>query len=181
MSTFDLAIPVILQHEGGWVSNPNDPGGQTNFGISMTTIKKMGFSTHELGVDNLTDPDCLKKMTVESAKNVYREIYWDPFRYDNINDQTVATKILDCGVNCGSIKANFMAQKAANDCGHLLALDGKLGPQSFAAINSIDSQTYIKAYADQMTKNYLAIINNNPSLAEFQSNWLKRAQWGVKP
>ena len=181
MSSFDLAIPTILMHEGGWVSDPQDLGGETNYGISMLMIRRSGLTPQELGVDNLTTPGCLKKMTVDGAKKIYLKYYWAPFHYDSINDQTVATKIFDCGVNCGNDRANVMAQKAANACGQSLTVDGSLGPKSFAAINACDAKTYIKAYADEMTKYYLAIIKARPANAKFQSNWLHRAQWGVKP
>ena len=35
MSAFELAIPIVLKHEGGFADNPADPGGATNFGISL--------------------------------------------------------------------------------------------------------------------------------------------------
>lgn len=177
MSSFDLTIPIILQHEGGWVNNPFDPGGETNFGISMLIIKREKLTLEQLGIDNW-ESGCLKKMTVETAKNLYNILFWDRYGYQACADQTIATKICDCAVNCGPGRAATMAQKAANACGQNLTVDGILGPHSFATINAIDPKTYVHAYADQMRTYYNGIVAANPKLKVFLTNWIKRSTWG---
>lgn len=178
MSDFNVAIQVVLTHEGGWVSNPNDPGGETNFGWSMMNIQRIGLTPDDLGVPNF-DPGCLKSMTVDTAIALYKKYYWDPGGYEAILDQTSATKIFDCGINCGPAHAHQMAQRAATACGRQVTADGVLGPMSIAAINTIFAPDFVRAMGAQMEAYYRALVAAKPSDAEFLSNWLKRAAWGV--
>ena len=61
ISKFDEIIEVVLEHEGGYVNDPKDPGGETNFGIAKRS-----------------HPDVdIKNLTKESAKEIYKEVYWD--------------------------------------------------------------------------------------------------------
>ena len=61
MSKFDEIIEVVLEHEGGYVNDPKDPGGETNFGIAKRS-----------------HPDVdIKNLTKEGDKEIYKEVYWD--------------------------------------------------------------------------------------------------------
>ncbi|KKL48233.1 hypothetical protein LCGC14_2327530, partial [marine sediment metagenome] len=96
MASFDKAIPTILKHEGGYVHDPLDPGGETNFGIS-----KRAFP--ELDIKNLTSGQ---------AVDIYRERYWLHHIYDGIVNQDIATKVFDLAVNMGHRAAHRLLQKA---------------------------------------------------------------------
>lgn len=178
MSNFDTAIKTILAHEGGYVNDPVDNGGETNFGISMRFLKSQGVTAKELGLQNL-DPGCLKSLTADKAKEIYRKYFWDSNGFDAVKDVTVATKLFDAAVNMGGKQAAKLAQRAANDCGYRLDVDGQLGTKSFAAINLCDPATYIRKYAKQMEDFYNAIIAKNPAQIKFKKGWMKRANWGV--
>lgn len=186
MADFDEAIPVILRHEGGWVDNPADPGGETNFGISMLMVKREGMTPTQLGIPgtwNATDsvwdfpPGAMKLMTVDTAKSIYRKLFWDKPGYGRISDQIAATKIFDCAVNCGPGRAHKMAQKAANRLGQKLGVDGNLGALSIAGINACDPKQFLMAMAAEMLAYYQAIVAANPKLGVFLKNWTKRAGW----
>lgn len=179
MANFDISILKVLKHEGGWVDNPNDPGGETNFGISTGFIRKENVTAAELGIDPLTmfKPGYLKPMTVDAAKAIYRRCFWDRGGYGNISDQNCATKVFDCAVNCGLDRANKMAQQTANALGAKLVVDGNLGPKSMAAINSLDPTQFLLGMKAQMENHYNAIVVKNPKLGIFLKNWLKRAAW----
>lgn len=171
MATFDLAIPVVLQHEGGWVCNSNDPGGETNFGWSMLMIKRLGLTPDQLGVSDF-EPGCLKQMTVETAKDLYLKHFWSPF-FDQIENQTSATKIFDFCVNAGMSHGIQVAQQAAG-----ASVDGIIGPGTVVAINTL-ATAFVPAMARAMEAYYRAVVANRPSDAEFLPNWLHRAAWGV--
>lgn len=180
MGNWDEAIKVILKHEGGWVSNPADPGGETNWGISTLIIKRENITAAELGVDPATmyQPNYLKPMKVDAAIALYKKLFWDRYKYEQLSDQMVATKVFDCSVNCGPGRAHKMAQQAANKCGQSLTVDGILGPKSIAAINACDPVKFRDAMADEMRAYYTSIATAKPSLQIFLKNWLKRASWG---
>lgn len=180
MSDFDLAIPIILKHEGGWCDTPGDPGGETVFGWSMRTILSLGLTPADLGLNiSAFTPGCLKGASVEACKKLYKIHFWDKIGCGNIYDQDVATKIFDASINMGIKRGSLLAQKAANACGKSLVVDGSLGSKSYAAINSCTPKTYIAAYAAEMSNFYLDLIAAKPELAKFKKNWLRRAQWGV--
>lgn len=201
MSTFDKAIETILQHElapgndplRGWVDHPADPGAETNWGISTLMIVRENMSMADLGLDPSTpkpywdsaakryvyQPGYLKKMPLAKAIEIYKRMYWDPFHFDQINDQTAATKIADCGVNCGQNRAIAMAQRAATACGHPCNDDGVMGPKTIAAINAIEPKTFVRAMGAEMQKYYNGIVAAKPAKGVFLKTWTRRAQWGV--
>lgn len=86
---FDKAIKVVLAHEGGYVNDPNDLGGETNFGIS-----KRSYPTVDI-----------KNLTREQAVEIYRGDWWERYRYGDIEDLDVATKVFDLAVNMGPVPA----------------------------------------------------------------------------
>lgn len=178
MASFEPAIKVVLVHEGGWVNHPSDPGGETNFGWSMQNILALKLTKEQLGIPNW-DPGCLRHMTIDTAKALYKTYYWDKGGYAAIADQTVATKVFDCGINCGPKRAHAMAQRAANKLGGQLTVDGLLGPKSFSEINECDPHGYLQAYAEQMQNYYIDLATRVPKLQVFLKNWLHRAAWGV--
>jgi lysozyme family protein len=181
VSDFDRAVVVVLKHEGGWVSNPADPGGETNFGISSLFIVNEKLTAEDLGIDPATflKPGYLKPMTVDTAKALYRRCFWDRFEYGNIADQLAATKVFDSAVNCGPVRSHMFAQRASTRIGHPATPDGILGPMTLAAINACAPQPFVAAFADEMRQYYETLVANRPALAEFESNWLKRARWGL--
>ena len=201
MSDFYKAIPVTLRFEGGWVDDPRDAGGQTNFGISKLIIIREKITVEELGLsdDGVWGPagrpvagpgmsfdadghdeyylnwipGCMKAMTVDTATALYKRLFWDRYQYGKINDQIAATKVMDVAVNCGPGRAHKMAQEAAG----LPAAqrDGILGPASFAAINATPDFT-VKMAAVQ-DRYYKAIVAAKPNQVCFLKNWLRRASW----
>lgn len=200
MSTFDEAIKVIWAHEvapgnhplRGWVDHPADPGGETNWGISSLMIARERLTAADLGLPQGTlmpyvtegrvvvpQPGYLKAMPASKAVAIYRRFYWDPYHFDQINDQIAATKICDCGINCGQARAIRMAQRAATACGQPATEDGKIGPKTIAAINACDPQEFVFAYAGEMQARYDMLVERNPSLKVFHKNWTRRASWGV--
>jgi lysozyme family protein len=178
MSDFEPALKVILEHAGGWASNPADPGGETNFGISMQMIRREELSAADLGIDDWT-PGCLKKMTVETAGTLLRKLYWDKYAYGLVSDQKTATKLFDCAVNCGPKKAHVMAQRALVAAGQTCAEDGVFGPTTVSALNACSSGTWVPAMAGEMTKYYTTMSTQKPALKPLLNDWLKRAAWGV--
>lgn len=174
MSTFEAAIPTVLRHEGGYVNDPDDRGGETNFGISMKMITDEGITAARLGLPDL-EPGSLKNLTIEKAISVYRDLFWERQGYGRIDDQHLATKVFDCAVNCGPTHANQLIQRAANDCGRALDDDGKLGPISIKAINECSPGKLYICMCAQMERYYHAIVARHPEQVKFLSNWLMRA------
>jgi lysozyme family protein len=179
MSTFELAIPVILKHEGGWVNDPHDLGAETNYGWSTLTIKRLGLTASDLGIPGpMFATGYLKPMTEATAVKLYRKYFWDLYGYGRINDQKAATKLFDLSVNCGPKRAHTMAQKAINRLQMDVDVDGDLGPQTVGAINSRNPQAFVNELCDVALEYYQAIVKARPQNAKFLNNWTKRSGWG---
>lgn len=179
MADFDKAIPLLLMHEGGYVNNPNDPGGATNYGVSLRFLQDHP-EAGDFDNDGKVDAEDIANMTVDDAKAIYKQFWWDAFNYGNINDQTVATKVFDLSVNMGAKRAHILLQTAIDKTfGLNLTCDGVLGPASLRVLNSItdgdQEQQLISAYCDETWAFYQRLIANNPKLSVFQKGWKNRA------
>lgn len=116
MARFEDAIEYTLKWEGGFVHDPDDPGGATNMGITLKEAKKWGIETSE----------DLKNIPGELVKKIYKSDYWF---HDLFHSQKIATKIFDAGVNMGPKISIKILQKALNSTGvqPILQVDGNLG------------------------------------------------------
>lgn len=156
MAAFDQAIGVVLAHEGGYTSNPDDPGGETNFGISKRRYPDLD----------------IKNLTVEEAKRIYQRDYW---KYDGIANQAVATKVFDLAVNMGSHTAHRLLQIAVNTLGHNVEVDGDFGPKTLSATNQVDAQKLLEELRAQAALEYSQIVLRNPGQQVFLLGWMRRA------
>lgn len=111
---FDTAFDRLMGHEGGYVNNPADPGGETNWGISKRQYP-------DVDIANLTR---------DQAKAIYRRDFWDRGQMDEF-DPAVAFQVFDFAVNSGIETALRKLQTAAG-----VADDGHIGPVTVAAIKN---------------------------------------------
>ena len=178
MSSFDAAIKVVLVHEGGYVNNPSDPGGATNFGISLRFLADHP-DEGDFNDDGHVDIHDIMNMTKDEAVALYKEFWWDKYGYANIPDETVATKVLDFSINMGSVRAHKLLQEALNSAFSLkLTVDGLLGPASFAILAAVannDEQKLITAYCDRAWAFYQSLVATNPKFEVFKNGWKNRA------
>lgn len=179
MSSFDIAIPIVLKHEGGYVNNPNDPGGATNFGISIRFLADypdLGDFDHDGDVD-VSD---IQHMTQEDAIDIYKKTWWDKFGYERINDQTISTKVFDLAINMGAKRAHILLQTALNKAfGLQIPAEGNLGPMTIGAINSATDgsgeQQLLDAYCNEVWGFYQRIVEKKPTSGVFLKGWKNRA------
>ena len=92
---FVQAVEAVLNHEGGYVNDPDDPGGETKWGISRRSYPS-------LDITNLTREDAIA---------IYYRDWWRRYKYDLIEDAAVAAKVLDLSVNMGPSQAHKILQR----------------------------------------------------------------------
>ena len=92
-STFETCLSLLLVHEGGYTNHPSDPGGPTNFGITIEDYRRYVKV-------NATAAD-VRRMRLDEAKIIYREKYWDAQRCDEL-PAGVNYAVFDYGVNSGT-------------------------------------------------------------------------------
>lgn len=102
---YDFALNGLLKDEGGYTNHPSDPGGPTNFGITLTDYRKY--------IDKNGDANSVKNMTVAQAKSIYRKRYWDALKCDDL-PSGVDYCIFDYGVNSGVGRARKILAKFEN-------------------------------------------------------------------
>lgn len=105
---FDTAFDRTLGNEGGYINNPSDPGGETNWGISKRAYPNVN----------------IKELTKEAAKKIYFEDFWDPLMQEG-GLEPVMYQMFDFAVNSGIQTAIRTLQRAIG-----VADDGYWGPVS---------------------------------------------------
>lgn len=169
MSNFNLAIPIILENEGGLVNDQNDKGGITNFGISLRWLKT---------INKLATPETIKNLTKEEASNLYYTYWWKELGYSNIISQKIANKIFDLSVNQGNIQSHKLLQRAlwAMYGYQCVKDDGILGMKTINKVNStLDDNSLLNSLKSEAAGLYRLIIKQNPYDIKYLDGWLKRA------
>jgi lysozyme family protein len=172
---FDYAVTIVLEHEGGYSNDPDDPGGETNFGITETDLKEhMSHFT--------SFPSDVKDLTRIEAECFYKVVYWDKYNYNAINSLPIATKIFDMAVNMGSHEAHELIQRALGYCGYsTLIVDGILGGKTLGAINEVCLHGREKDLLSEIINEskwfYEHLVEEKPVLKRFLNGWLDRASW----
>jgi lysozyme family protein len=151
MANFSIAVALTLQHEGGYVDNPADPGGATNMGITQYDMP---------GQD-------IKTLNVAQATAYYLEHYWKPF-YSQISNQAIASKLFDLGVLFGVGTAVKVLQGVLS-----LVQDGNFGPVSLSAVNAAGSGL-LSGYKNALSQHAVNVVASNPREAMFLAGWQRR-------
>ena len=133
-SSYDEALRRVLAHEGGYTNNPSDPGGPTNFGITI-------FDYRRYVKPNATAAD-IRDMKLGEAKAIYRKRYWDAMACDKL-PAGVDYAVFDYGVNSGIARAGKVLRRCLG-----LSADTP-EPQTIAAATAMDCKKLIAAICDE--------------------------------
>jgi lysozyme family protein len=160
---FLIAVDRVLLNEGGYSSNPSDPGGATNFGIS---------ARQHPGLD-------IAALTRDAAIKIYWREWWLKFGFARL-PTAAAAKTFDLAVNIGSAHAIVCLQRALRACGQRVSEDGSLGAETALAAARVNSASLICALRSEAASYYrvTAALARGPRAnadREFLSGWLNRA------
>lgn len=164
MANSSKLIPFILQWEGGFVNDPDDLGGATNKGITIGTFteykKRKGLKAPTV--------DDLKNISDDEWHDVFKSLYWDRWKADEIKNQSVANILVDWVWASGShgIKRpqRLLGVKA----------DGIVGKQTIAALNAMDAATLFKMIKDDRVKFIDEICKARPKNEKYRKGWMNR-------
>lgn len=154
MADFNLAIPILLQEEGGatFTNDLSDAGGATKFGVTIAELIAHGC---DFDGDGDVDADDVRVMTEEQADGIYLADYWDKHHLGDIESQAVAMKAFSLIVNAGGNGAKIV-QRAAG-----VEDDGQFGDQTIQAINSLDASEFMSAIVESQKTCYWSITSSN--------------------
>lgn len=119
-AAFQACVRFVLKNEGGFVDNPNDPGGATNMGITMGTLR--AWRGEPVTVDDVRD------LSQDEAIKIYQANYWNPLKCDEL-PLGVDMVVFDFGVNAGIRRSGMTLQQVIG-----VTEDGIIGPDTLAAV-----------------------------------------------
>lgn len=150
MSAFDDTFQELLGNEGGYSNNPNDPGGETMWGITKRIALLNGYT------------GAMKDLPVDTAKAIAKKQYWDRYSCDEF-DPRIAFQVFDTAYN-GGYPSQWL-QKAVG-----VVVDGVIGPQTIAAVKAQNVfQTILRFDSYRLT--YLTQLHGWPT---FGRGWANR-------
>lgn len=168
---FNDQVAKVLESEGGYVNSRYDRGGATNHGISSSTWN--AFAKKHIGVEPTVEN--LKQLTPEGAKKIYKEEFWKPSKVGEINDPVIRQLYFDFYINSGRDAAVKNLQRAINQLGGQVDVDGFIGSETIEALNRYPNPGGIyEQYKKNRIDNYHKIVNNNKSQKEFLNGWINR-------
>ena len=162
-ANFDAWLEAVLKHEGGFVDHPKDPGGATNKGITIGTLKRLGIDVDGDGDSDLAD---LKALRRSDVARVYRLFYWDAVKGDMLSSG-VDTVVADFAVNSGPSRAAKHLQRAL-----LLAEDGDIGPKTLATLAGYNALRVI----DAVSASRMKFLRGQKTWGTFGEGWTRRVQ-----
>ena len=154
MKNFNEIIKQVLEHEGGYVNDPKDLGGETKYGITKRFY-----------------PDVdIKNLTIEQATEIYKKDYWDKNKVESL-PQNLWHIYFDMCVNMGKRTAVKVLQRAAVNKGKDIEVDGGLGPMTIGALKGVELDR-VRAFR---VKYYVDLITARPEQEKFFLGWFRRA------
>lgn len=160
-------INAILDREGGFVNDPGDAGGKTNYGITQATADDMGLGD-------------VSDLTTAQAFSAYRRMFAD-WRIDQMPEFHTFALVADSCVNHGSGHAIKWLQQALG-----IVDDGIIGPQTLQALEAVDkvprgSEALYASILSLRIAFYGSIIGSHPYNARWANGWLRRAVSFLRP
>lgn len=155
------ALDKILGHEGGFVDHPDDPGGATNKGITIGTLRRLGIDVDGDGDSDIHD---LKSLTDDDVRHVFKTMYWDAVQADQLPPGVNYT-VADFAVNSGPARAARALQSVVG-----VEVDGVIGPKTIAAAHAISPITVIHKVNDYR----MAFLQRLRVWPTFKNGWTRR-------
>lgn len=145
---FEKAVEIVLEKEGGYVNHPNDPGGETNFGISKRAFPEVD----------------IKNLTIGHAKHIYEMYYWHKVKAEGL-PVSLRLVVFDCAVNQGP---GFAARALQSCLG--ITEDGIIGDETVNKSNEVNELELLECFLKKRCDRYLATANFD----RFGKGWLRR-------
>jgi lysozyme family protein len=181
MQTVDEITNEILRREGGYVNDPDDPGGATKYGVTVHTMRRLGMDLNRDGHVGAVDVKALK---LSQAADIYKKHY---FFVPKINQlpHALQASVYDMQVNAGG-NAVKVLQKLLRAFGEDVTVDGALGPQSISATHRVLKNApdhLVDAYGIERRNYYYRLADRRPASRKYarrrdggKGGWITRAE-----
>jgi lysozyme family protein len=184
-SVEEIAREIVLR-EGGFVDDPDDPGGATKHGVTIHTMRGLG---RDLTGDGRVDVADVRALTPEAAAAIFVEHY---FRRPGLDRLPAALQpsVFDMYVNAGSHAVKIL-QRLLSRMGHSVAADGVIGPATLSAAGRVAEagpQALADAYGVARRDYYYALADARPESRKYacardgsKGGWIRRAEEFISP
>lgn len=164
MANVQKLVPFILKWEGGFVNDPDDPGGATNKGVTIATYKQYRKNK---GMPEPTIED-LKVITDAEWMEILKTMYWDRWQADKIINQSVANILVDW-VWASGVHGIKRPQKLLG-----VSVDGIVGIKTLSALNAQDAGSLFEAIKADRIKYIDERCKARPVNEKYREGWLNR-------
>ncbi|WP_420585796.1 holin-associated N-acetylmuramidase [Ruegeria sp.] len=175
----------IVGREGGYVDDPDDPGGPTKWGVTLGTMRHLML---DLDGDGDVDARDVHALTQEQAVEIFLRHYFHKPRIDWLPGQLHAT-VFDMQVNAGSNAVKIL-QRLLRDIGQDVAVDGAIGPQTARAAEALEAEgaPLRDAYGIARREYYFGLADKRPQFRKYcrrrnggKGGWIRRAEEFIAP
>lgn len=186
MLTVRQIAEAIVGREGGFVNDPDDPGGATKFGVTVHTMRRLGMDLDRDGVVGVAD---VRALTRGQAVEVFIRHY---FERPRIGDMPAALRasLFDMYVNAGANAVKIL-QRLLREMGYDISVDGVIGPRTLAAAKDAavpDAMVLRDAYGVARRNYYFRLADARPASRKFarsrsggKGGWIRRAEEFLSP
>lgn len=181
MKTVEEIAAEIVAREGGYVNDPDDPGGATNYGVTLATLQRLGIDRTGDGRVDVAD---VKALTRSDAAGIYVEHYFRRPRLAELPG-SVQASVFDMYVNAGS-NAIKILQRLVTRMGFPATDDGMIGPATIRAAEQADLAApgyFADAYGIARRNYYYGLADARPASRKYartkaggKGGWITRAE-----
>jgi lysozyme family protein len=156
-SNFELSLKKVIEHEGGYVNHPADPGGMTNLGVTKRVWEEW--------VGHPVDESEMRALTVEQVSPLYKKRYWDAIHGDRL-PTGLDYCLFDTAINSGVGRASKFIQEMVG-----VAADGAIGNKTLLAIGQFKD---VKMLVDEYCDKRLDFLQKLKTWPVFGKGWGRR-------
>ncbi|WLG14648.1 glycosyl hydrolase 108 family protein [Psychrobacter cibarius] len=158
MSVFDTIFERLTKHEGGYVNHPNDPGGETMYGVTKRVANAHGYHGD------------MRKLPKSLAKKITENSYYKAVKGDQL-DRLIAWQLTDAAYNHGNRQAVKFLQRAvgASD-------DGLIGDRTLKAVAAMDKNDVVLLFNAERIEFYTGLRG----WISFGKGWARRVAGNLR-
>jgi len=186
MPTVNEIARAIVEREGGYVNDPDDPGGATNFGVTIGTMQRLGL---DLDGDGDVDATDVRSLSRAQAEAIFIRHYFKRPRLHELPGPLQAT-VFDMYVNSGANAVKIL-QRLLVQMGFGVDVDGVLGPQTLSVARRAARAApdhIVDAYGIARRNYYYALADRRPASRKYarrrdggKGGWILRAEEFIAP
>ena len=185
ISVRDIAQDIVAR-EGGFVNDPDDPGGATNFGVTIHTMRRLGL---DLDRDGDVDVGDVRALDRDRAVDIFVTQYYRRPRIDTLPEALQAS-VFDMYVNAGANAVKIL-QTLLQEMGFEVVVDGVIGPITAEAARAAAARApdhVADAYGIARRNYYFRLADRRPTSRKYartrsggKGGWIRRAEEFIHP